>query len=140
MLHISRQGHSRPGEISVEQLLLKPPVGPRGAETFRRHEAALWHCAGAVGPAPLIIDEPTAGLDPAERRRFQNPLAEVGEESPDPVHIVDDVDELCPRSRSWAGTHSGQGKAGYRRACDRPWTTVVRETPRTFAARQVLTS
>jgi ABC-2 type transport system ATP-binding protein len=47
----------------------------------------------------LIVDEPTAGLDPAERRRFQNLLAEVGEEIVVilSTHIVDDVAELCPR-------------------------------------------
>lgn len=48
-------------------------------------------------PALLIVDEPTAGLDPAERRRFQNVLAEVGEETVVilSTHIVDDVKELC---------------------------------------------
>jgi ABC-type multidrug transport system ATPase subunit len=48
-------------------------------------------------PALLIVDEPTAGLDPAERRRFQNILAEVGEETVVilSTHIVDDVEELC---------------------------------------------
>ena len=48
-------------------------------------------------PTLLIVDEPTAGLDPAERRRFQNILAEVGEETVVilSTHIVDDVKELC---------------------------------------------
>jgi ABC-type multidrug transport system ATPase subunit len=48
-------------------------------------------------PALLIVDEPTAGLDPAERRRFQNILAEVGEATVVilSTHIVDDVKELC---------------------------------------------
>src|SRR6185503_7683295 len=48
-------------------------------------------------PALLIVDEPTAGLDPAERRRFQNILAQVGEETTVilSTHIVDDVKELC---------------------------------------------
>ena len=48
-------------------------------------------------PALLIADEPTAGLDPAERRRFLNVLAEVGEETVVilSTHIVDDVEELC---------------------------------------------
>ena len=50
-------------------------------------------------PRLLIVDEPTAGLDPAERRRFQNLLAEVGEDVVVilSTHIVDDVAELCPR-------------------------------------------
>lgn len=48
-------------------------------------------------PALLIVDEPTAGLDPAERRRFLNVLAEVGEGTVVilSTHIVDDVEELC---------------------------------------------
>ena len=43
------------------------------------------------------MDEPTAGLDPAERRRFQNLLAEVGEDRVVilSTHIVDDVADLC---------------------------------------------
>jgi len=50
-------------------------------------------------PELIIVDEPTAGLDPAERRRFQNLLAEIGEEVVVilSTHIVDDVEELCPR-------------------------------------------
>jgi ABC-2 type transport system ATP-binding protein len=50
-------------------------------------------------PALIIVDEPTAGLDPAERRRFQNLLAEVGEDVVVilSTHIVEDVAALCPR-------------------------------------------
>ena len=48
-------------------------------------------------PRLLIVDEPTAGLDPAERVRFLNLLAELGENSVVllSTHIVDDVSELC---------------------------------------------
>ena len=50
-------------------------------------------------PSLLIVDEPTAGLDPVERRRFQNLLSEVGEDVVVilSTHIVDDVSALCPR-------------------------------------------
>ena len=50
-------------------------------------------------PTLLIVDEPTAGLDPAERVRFLNLLSEVGESSIVilSTHIVDDVSELCSR-------------------------------------------
>ena len=50
-------------------------------------------------PKLLIVDEPTAGLDPAERVRFLNLLAELGENSVVllSTHIVDDVSELCKR-------------------------------------------
>ena len=50
-------------------------------------------------PALLIVDEPTAGLDPEERNRFLNLLAEIGEQIVVilSTHIVDDVSDLCPR-------------------------------------------
>jgi ABC-type multidrug transport system ATPase subunit len=50
-------------------------------------------------PALLIVDEPTAGLDPEERNRFLNLLSEVGEQIVVilSTHIVDDVSDLCPR-------------------------------------------
>ncbi|MCH2215350.1 MAG: ABC transporter ATP-binding protein [Flavobacteriales bacterium] len=48
-------------------------------------------------PRLIIVDEPTAGLDPGERNRFHNLLADVGEEVIVllSTHIVDDVRELC---------------------------------------------
>ncbi len=50
-------------------------------------------------PKLIIVDEPTAGLDPGERNRFYNLLADVGEEVIVilSTHIVDDVRELCTR-------------------------------------------
>ena len=50
-------------------------------------------------PKLLIVDEPTAGLDPAERVRFLNLLSEIGENSVVllSTHIVEDVSELCTR-------------------------------------------
>lgn len=48
-------------------------------------------------PKLIIVDEPTAGLDPAERQRFLNILREIGTEHTVlfSTHIVDDVKELC---------------------------------------------
>ncbi|HZU32126.1 MAG TPA: ABC transporter ATP-binding protein [Candidatus Angelobacter sp.] len=48
-------------------------------------------------PQLLIVDEPTAGLDPGERNRFYNLLAEVGEQVIVilSTHIVEDVMDLC---------------------------------------------
>ncbi len=48
-------------------------------------------------PKLIIVDEPTAGLDPAERNRFLNLLSEIGENTVVilSTHIVDDVKELC---------------------------------------------
>ena len=50
-------------------------------------------------PRLMIVDEPTAGLDPAERVRFLNLLSELGEQSVVilSTHIVEDVSELCTR-------------------------------------------
>jgi ABC-2 type transport system ATP-binding protein len=50
-------------------------------------------------PQLIIVDEPTAGLDPEERNRFHNLLVEIGEHVVVllSTHIVDDVADLCPR-------------------------------------------
>jgi len=50
-------------------------------------------------PRMIIVDEPTAGLDPEERNRFLNLLAEIGEQVVIilSTHIVEDVADLCPR-------------------------------------------
>lgn len=50
-------------------------------------------------PKLIIVDEPTAGLDPGERNRFYNLLAEVGKEVIVilSTHIVDDIRELCTK-------------------------------------------
>lgn len=50
-------------------------------------------------PKLIIVDEPTAGLDPSERNRFLNLLSSIGSEVVVilSTHIVEDVRELCPR-------------------------------------------
>lgn len=50
-------------------------------------------------PRVLIVDEPTAGLDPEERNRFLNLLAEIGENVAIilSTHIVEDVTDMCPQ-------------------------------------------
>ncbi|WP_192348652.1 ABC transporter ATP-binding protein [Algoriphagus sp. Y33] len=50
-------------------------------------------------PRLIIVDEPTAGLDPEERNRFLNLLSEIGENVIVilSTHLVDDVLELCPK-------------------------------------------
>ena len=56
-------------------------------------------------PRLIIVDEPTAGLDPEERNRFLNLLAEIGQSVVVilSTHIVEDVAELCPRMAILAG-------------------------------------
>src|SRR5215470_7583484 len=50
-------------------------------------------------PQLLIVDEPTAGLDPEERNRFYNLISEIGEQMVVilSTHIVEDVTDLCTR-------------------------------------------
>ncbi len=50
-------------------------------------------------PQVIIVDEPTAGLDPEERNRFLNLLSDIGQNKVVilSTHIVDDVTDLCPR-------------------------------------------
>jgi ABC-2 type transport system ATP-binding protein len=52
-----------------------------------------------ANPRLIIVDEPTAGLDPAERNRFLNLLSAIGRDVTVilSTHIVDDVRELCSR-------------------------------------------
>ncbi|MFN2565921.1 MAG: ABC transporter ATP-binding protein [Gemmatimonadaceae bacterium] len=52
-----------------------------------------------ANPKLIIVDEPTAGLDPAERVRFLNLLSDIGRNSVVllSTHIVEDVEELCTR-------------------------------------------
>jgi ABC-2 type transport system ATP-binding protein len=56
-------------------------------------------------PKLIIVDEPTAGLDPEERNRFLNLLAAIGEDVVVilSTHIVEDVADLCPAMAVLAG-------------------------------------
>lgn len=56
-------------------------------------------------PDLIIVDEPTAGLDPEERNRFHNLLSDIGENKVVilSTHIVDDVEELCSELAILAG-------------------------------------
>jgi ABC-2 type transport system ATP-binding protein len=58
-------------------------------------------------PSLIIVDEPTAGLDPEERNRFLNLLSEIGENVVVilSTHIVEDVSDLCQRMAIIAGGH-----------------------------------
>ncbi len=64
-------------------------------------------------PQLIIVDEPTAGLDPEERNRFNNLLAAIGEQVVVilSTHIVEDVADLCPRMAIMVGGRIVQGGA-----------------------------
>ena len=88
----------------VESLLERcnlAAVRKRNVDTFSGGMRQRFGIAQALIGAPelLVVDEPTAGLDPAERRRFQNILARVGEDVVVilSTHIVEDITDLCPR-------------------------------------------
>jgi ABC-2 type transport system ATP-binding protein len=81
-------------------------------------------------PKLMIVDEPTAGLDPEERNRFLNLLAEIGENVVVilSTHIVEDVTDLCPRMAIIAQGQvllSGQPQEAMRALEGRVWRRAI---------------
>jgi len=96
--------HGSQRQQVVENLLVKTNLWDARDKSIDKYSGGMKQRYGIAqallgNPALLIVDEPTAGLDPAERRRFLNILAEVGEGTVVilSTHIVDDVKELCSR-------------------------------------------
>jgi ABC-type multidrug transport system ATPase subunit len=100
------KGVTAPGERKemVEALLQQTnlwEVRKKALSTYSGGMKQRFGIAQALlaNPRLIIVDEPTAGLDPAERNRFLNLLASIGREVTVilSTHIVDDVRELCSR-------------------------------------------
>lgn len=96
--------HGKQREQVVEAVLVKTNLWDarnRRVDQFSGGMKQRYGIAQALlgDPKLIIVDEPTAGLDPAERRRFQNLLVELGEDVVVllSTHIVDDVEDICPR-------------------------------------------
>jgi len=83
-------------------------------------------------PALIIVDEPTAGLDPEERNRFHDLLSEIGENVVVilSTHIVDDVSDLCSRMAVLAGGRllvEGKPSELIERLRGRVWRKTIRK-------------
>jgi ABC-2 type transport system ATP-binding protein len=98
-------------------------------------------------PGLIIVDEPTAGLDPEERNRFLNLLAEIGENVVVilSTHIVDDVSDLCPRMAVLAGGRilkEGAPSALIAELSGKVWTKTIEraELEAERARRQVIST
>ncbi|KRB02253.1 ABC transporter ATP-binding protein [Lysobacter sp. Root690] len=84
-------------------------------------------------PRLVIVDEPTAGLDPEERNRFLNLLAEIGENVAVilSTHIVEDVTDLCPSMaiiNKGKVLLSGEPNAAIAALSDQVWRKQVSKT------------
>ena len=98
-------------------------------------------------PRLIIVDEPTAGLDPEERNRFLNLLAEIGEQVVVilSTHIVEDVADLCTNMAIIAGgevLHQGQPLAAIEQVRGQTWKKIIaRDELDAYAAKhQVIAS
>ena len=96
-------------ESDKKRSMKQHPLSLMGVTRTERHKAIAGFSGGMrqrfgiaqalIGnPSLIIVDEPTAGLDPEERNRFLNLLAEIGENVVVilSTHIVEDVADLCP--------------------------------------------
>ncbi|MEM9462213.1 MAG: ABC transporter ATP-binding protein [Myxococcota bacterium] len=98
-------------------------------------------------PRLIIVDEPTAGLDPQERSRFLNLLSEIGEHVVVllSTHIVEDVADLCLQMAIIAGgkvLHTGEPQQAIEQLRGRTWKKVIakEQLPEHEAAHTVIST
>jgi ABC-2 type transport system ATP-binding protein len=100
------KGIAEPGERGdvVESLLRQTNLWEKRGDKLGTFSGGMRQRFGVAvallgNPRLIIVDEPTAGLDPEERVRFLNLLSDIGENSVVilSTHIVEDVEELCSR-------------------------------------------
>ena len=124
-------------------------VRKRAVSTFSGGMKQRFGIAQALlgDPALIIVDEPTAGLDPEERNRFHDLLSEIGENVVVllSTHIVDDVSDLCTRMAVLAGGRvlvQGRPSELVAQLEGRVWRRTIRkdELPRYREAFDVLSS
>jgi len=125
----------RQRRAEVEGLLERVNLGDsahRAVETYSGGMLRRFGIAMALigSPRLLIVDEPTAGLDPAERNRFHRVLADVAAEAVVllSTHIVEDVENLCGRLAIMAeGRIVAEGGPGEMTASleGRLWSRIV---------------
>lgn len=96
--------------VAVETLLRKVNLWDARSKAVAGYSGGMRQRFGIAqallgNPSLIIVDEPTAGLDPEERNRFLNILAEISDDIVVilSTHIVQDVADLCPRMAVLAG-------------------------------------
>jgi len=94
----------------VEELLRRTNLYDARKKALKSYSGGMRQRFGIAqallgNPSLIIVDEPTAGLDPEERNRFLNVLSDVGENKVVilSTHIVEDVADLCPNMAILAG-------------------------------------
>jgi len=104
MLRLKGVEHPRGLDVLCSELLERVNLAHAAGRPVKSYSGGMRQRLGiaqaiAGKPELLIVDEPTAGLDPEERTRFYQLLAELAESCTVllSTHIVDDVAVLCPR-------------------------------------------